>query len=110
MNKKLAILFAIITGLLVGTLVLFFNRTIDFPTILLALKLVIPSSIIAFVCGYFMEKILKTAKVETTVISNEAQKQFVDDLLISPSQVLNEIEISEGNSSSDNKIENTLKE
>lgn len=97
MRKKIPILFCLITITIVGTLVFIFNKTIDYPTLFLAFKLMLPSGLIAYICGYYMDMILKTAKVETTLLVNDSQNQFVDDLLISPSQVLYGDDFYEGN-------------
>ena len=89
MDKKLALLCCLFTILIVGSCVFFTNKTIDFPTILQALKIVTPAAIIAYFCGLYMGRTLLAAKVETNILNSEVQQQFVDDLLLTPDEVLN---------------------
>jgi len=89
MDKKLALLCCLLTFLIVGCCIFASSKIIDFPTILRALKIVTPAAIIAYFCGLYMGKTLLKAKVETNIINSEVQQQFVDDLLLTPDEVLN---------------------
>ena len=89
MCTKLALIFCLITIFVIGVLVFVFAQEIDFTTIFYCLKLVIPAGFVAYFGGYYLGKILQTAKAETNIIASSTQKQFVDDLLLKPEQVLN---------------------
>ena len=89
MDKKLALLCCLLTFLIVGCCVFASSKIIDFSTILRALKIVTPATIIAYFGGLYMGKTLLKAKVETNIINSEVQQQFVDDLLLTPDEVLN---------------------
>ena len=89
MEKKLALLCCLLTIIIVGSCVFAVNKTIDFPTIFHALKVVIPAAIVAYICGLYMGKTLLRAQVDTEIINAEIQQQFVDDILLSPDEVLN---------------------
>ena len=95
MEKKLALLCCLFTILIVGSCSFIVNKTIDFPTILLALKFTVPAAIVAYFCGLYMGKTLSKAKVDTEILNTEVQQQFVDDLLLSPDEVLNRTTYSE---------------
>ena len=88
MDKKLSKLFCLLTVVIVGSLVFINNQTIDFPTIFLALKITVPAGIIAYVCGFYLGKTLEQSKCDTKLLNINAQKQFVDDLLLKPEDVL----------------------
>ena len=88
MDKKLSRLFCLLTVVIVGSLVFINNLTIDFPTIFLALKLTVPAGFIAYVCGFYLGKTLEQSKGDTKLFNVNSQKQFVDDLLLRPEDVL----------------------
>ena len=88
MDKKLAKLFGLLTVVIVGSLVFINNPTIDFPTIFWALKVTIPAGFVASVCGFYLGRTLEQSKGDTKFLNTNAKKQFVDDLLLSPEEVL----------------------
>ena len=88
MDKKLAKLFGLLTVVIVGSLVFINNPTIDFPTIFWALKITVPAGFVAGVCGFYLGKTLEQSKGDTKFLNTNAKKQFVDDLLLSPEEVL----------------------
>lgn len=89
MEKKLSLLCCLITIIIVGSCVFISNNTIDFPTILHSLQIICPAALIAYICGFYMGKTLSNSKVDTDILNAEVQQQFVDDLLLSPDEVLN---------------------
>ncbi len=89
MDKKLAMLLCLITIIVVGSLVFVSNQTIDFPTIFWALKITVPAGIVAYIGGFLLGKTLEKSKGDTRFLNTEAQQQFIDDLMLSPEQVLN---------------------
>ena len=88
MNNRLAMVLCLITVFVVGVSVFFYNKTIDYMTIFHALKIIIPAGIVAYLCGYFLEKILTSSTSDTFTINKTAQRKYVDDLLLTPEQVL----------------------
>ena len=106
MCKKLALIFCLITILIIGCLVFTFSQTIDFNTLIYCIKLVVPAGFVAYWGGYYLGKILQTAKAETNIIASATQKQFVDDLLLTPDQVLNmmpSLKFNNGNTNNETK-------
>lgn len=89
MDKKLALLCCLLTFIIVGVSVFATCKAIDYPTILHAAKIVIPATICAYICGLYMGKTLANSKADTNILNLEAQQQFIDDLLLSPDEVLN---------------------
>ncbi|MCQ2957344.1 MAG: hypothetical protein MJ180_00410 [Candidatus Gastranaerophilales bacterium] len=98
MCKKLALIFCLLTVFIIGCLVFLFAKTIDFQTIFYCLKLTIPAGTIAYFGGF-----------ETSLIATKTQKQFVDDLLLSPDQVLNTMPLLKYNEESKQNEESTEK-
>ena len=88
MYSRLAMVLCLLTIFVVGTLVFFHNQTIDFQTILHAFKVIMPAAAVAYFCGYFIERILKSSTADTVIVNKKAQRKFVDDLLLTPEQVL----------------------
>jgi len=89
MDKKFAKLCCLITIVIVGSCFFVVNKTIDFPMLFYSLKIIVPAGIVAYFCGLYMGKTLSASKVDTDILNLEVQQQFVDDLLLSPDEVLN---------------------
>ena len=111
MNNRLAMILCLITVFVVGVSVFFYHKTIDYMTIFHALKIIIPAGIVAYLCGYFLEKILTSSTSDTFTINKTAQRKYVDDLLLMPEQVLNSspfipVRASEEESVSENEVPN----
>ncbi len=105
MNTKLAKLFCLLTVVIVGSLVFISNKTIDFPTIFWALKITVPAGIVAYICGFYLGKTLDQSKGDTKLLNTGAQKQFVDDLLLTPEEVLTSAPFIQLSSNNDEKKE-----
>jgi len=88
MQNKFATILCLITVLVTGVTVFFYNQSIDFMTILHAAKVVIPAGAVAYFGGYFLDRILRSATSDSVVVNKTAQRKYVDDLLLTPEQVL----------------------
>lgn len=88
MEKKLALILCLITMMLVGFIVFVVNRTIDFPTLFFALKIMLPAGLLMYVAGLFLGKIVMKSKGDTELLNSVEHQQFIDDLLLNPQQVL----------------------
>jgi len=93
--------------LIVGTLVFVFCKSVDYTTIFHSLKLAVPAGIVAYFGSYYLENILKTSKTETSILVTDTQKKFIDDLLLTPEQVLNQSRINISDDDSSDQSDNS---
>jgi len=87
MAAKWSYVLSLVTFLVVGGLVFFFDGTMAYSSIWRALTLAVPASFIAFVCGYYLGKILSTSRIDAELLAGSTQKRFVEDLLLTPDEL-----------------------
>ncbi len=87
MAAKWSCVLSLVTFLIVGGLVFFFDGTMAYSTIWRALTLAVPASFVAFVCGFYLGKILSNSRIGSDFLIGSTQKTFVEDLLLTPDEL-----------------------
>ena len=94
MSRKIAALFIALTALIVSSFVFILNWDISVSTLILAFQIILPASLVMGFLGFLVGRVLESSKTDDVVIfENNARQSYVDDILVSPKDLVKTSEI-----------------
>jgi len=94
LSRKIAALFIALTALIVSSFVFILNWDISVSTLILAFQIILPASLVMGFLGFLVGRVLESSKTDDVVIfENNARQSYVDDILVSPKDLVKTSEI-----------------